>query len=695
MILEELDCLRGCFTGAVVDFRATCTASDNRMCHVVHKLSAWNELLFAARFELRELPGTFGMLSLQNVYEPSGGNAPASGDEQFLRGCLVISWLLARHRCVISFQAPATLLENKGATVALCDALRKNSWLRNLKLEWPDSATGEVCATVEGLTSLEELECSLSTCFPGALAEALGKLVRSSPSLVVLRLSCLSILENRIKSILETIATSHTLKEFILDGVLVRRRYHPDPPKYQMIGAALTTLEMPVGNKCVQKFLLEDIAENRTIRKLTLTMFIPNEESIKLVEKIFRDNNVLLNFSLISPSAYLAREYQAVYDRWIDALRENRTLEELTLPFLIWSLQSWSTFFQMLSAKISLKKLHIQRSLAIADNLPSLCEALVASGAEEKVSLGSYDVVRSTDLIKCKSFKQIFLYWQECELVRISVLSQLPQCSHLTQVGIGLSGRDLALYSAMAEYLRVTSQLEVLCLNVLCTNKADEPSTRWTVMFEPLSQNAGIRKLVVYLDSPNKEDYEELADAVTRSRSIRRFEFKDQSHANIGIFSRRLSRSIVDNYTLLRVGFRTQVDADSMECWFAVSETTRRNFSVLARATRFVKAGEFDRHVAAALERLYQYPALMKELAKLTKIDKAEIVASVRDRVHSIRSIHEFMRITGVVRERVACHPRGDSRMQLDELNEDCWGHVRRYLTVDDVKDNATAVQKT
>ncbi|KAK8786797.1 hypothetical protein V5799_023429 [Amblyomma americanum] len=50
-----------------------------------------------------------------------------------------------------------------------------------------------------------------------------------------------------------------------------------------------------------------------------------------------------------------------------------------------------------------------------------------------------------------------------------------------------------------------------------------------------------------------------------------------------------------------------------------------------------------------------------------------------------------FMRFTGVVRERVVCHPRGDGLMQLDQLDEDCWKHVRRYLMVEDIRISALA----
>lgn len=51
----------------------------------------------------------------------------------------------------------------------------------------------------------------------------------------------------------------------------------------------------------------------------------------------------------------------------------------------------------------------------------------------------------------------------------------------------------------------------------------------------------------------------------------------------------------------------------------------------------------------------------------------------------SIESVHDFMRLVGVVRERVVCHPRKDGRPQLDDLNDDCWRLVRRHVTLANV----------
>ncbi|KAL3196811.1 hypothetical protein MRX96_045082 [Rhipicephalus microplus] len=92
-----------------------------------------------------------------------------------------------------------------------------------------------------------------------------------------------------------------------------------------------------------------------------------------------------------------------------------------------------------------------------------------------------------------------------------------------------------------------------------------------------------------------------------------------------------------------------------------------------------------DRPCAAALDRVYRHPALVAELSEALSVSEADAIVAVRERFRSIEGMHEFMRLTGVVKARVSCQPRDDGRTQLDSLNEHCWAHVRRYLQLDDV----------
>ncbi|KAL1443094.1 hypothetical protein MTO96_046120, partial [Rhipicephalus appendiculatus] len=91
-------------------------------------------------------------------------------------------------------------------------------------------------------------------------------------------------------------------------------------------------------------------------------------------------------------------------------------------------------------------------------------------------------------------------------------------------------------------------------------------------------------------------------------------------------------------------------------------------------------------YVTGALERVARCPCLLDDVARSAKLNRAELAVLVRDRLMQTKSMDGFMRLVGVVKERVVCHPADNGRMQLDDLNEDCWSLVRRYLATDDVK---------
>ncbi|KAH6942177.1 hypothetical protein HPB50_001746 [Hyalomma asiaticum] len=64
-----------------------------------------------------------------------------------------------------------------------------------------------------------------------------------------------------------------------------------------------------------------------------------------------------------------------------------------------------------------------------------------------------------------------------------------------------------------------------------------------------------------------------------------------------------------------------------------------------------------------------------------------QMARMVRSRLRSVEGLHDFMRLTGVVKERVTCIPPADGcSMQLQDLNSDCWDLVKRRLSFDDVK---------
>ncbi|KAL1478977.1 hypothetical protein MTO96_015965 [Rhipicephalus appendiculatus] len=149
-----------------------------------------------------------------------------------------------------------------------------------------------------------------------------------------------------------------------------------------------------------------------------------------------------------------------------------------------------------------------------------------------------------------------------------------------------------------------------------------------------------------------------------------------------------LSEAVVDNYNLLNVDlFNSKVDIEAKGCLFTIRDTTRRNSGLVERAAAFTTATCLDWYTATALEKVSRNPGLLRELAKKEGIATGQVASMLRSRLSSVEGLNDFMRLTGVVKESVTCAPPVvGCGMQLQDMNEDCWRLVRRYLSFDDVK---------
>ncbi|KAH7944250.1 hypothetical protein HPB52_017640 [Rhipicephalus sanguineus] len=150
-----------------------------------------------------------------------------------------------------------------------------------------------------------------------------------------------------------------------------------------------------------------------------------------------------------------------------------------------------------------------------------------------------------------------------------------------------------------------------------------------------------------------------------------------------------LSGAICDNYNLLKVDLpcNAKVGAEARHCWFTLRETTRRNSGLLELAGAFNQTTAIDWYTANALEKVSRHPALVRELAQKEGIAADEVTTMLRSRLRSVEGLHDFTRLTGVVKKRVTCAPPvNDCSIQLQDLNAYCWRIVRRYLSFDDVK---------
>ncbi|KAH6935170.1 hypothetical protein HPB50_004306 [Hyalomma asiaticum] len=695
----DLESVTGCFTGVVVDYSRPCSGMPDRPCHIVRELPTWNELLFPARMQLQEMLGAPGKLALVSTTETVMG-LPEPHDLHFRQGAVVMHRLLRHHQCVAFLDVSPPYLQK--LSPLLCDAL-PHSRLKRLRMKCSDLRIPEfIRVTIPTLTSLEKLECLFGSeivnlCggnFPTDFPNALADLVRTSSSLVVLVLQGVSMVEEASKKLLAALTECSALKELTLGRAVVPYTCRGDLLRYLALTPSLVSFRSAGDIQQTEKAILEGILHNRSISKVSISDFTGNAESVELVARIFSENTVIRSFSMPSALVPYSPRDTTPYESWIEALRQNETLEELTLPCDIWQPQQWIRLSAMLPLKHSLKKVCISQD---SELVATVCRALRDSYVHDKVSCRVSITEDSIDLLKCKMFSGLLLFGLTRD-VKVAALRELSNCTHVTSLALDVSRGDLAVSLALAEYVQSTSALRKLAVCTTFSDEFEPSNTWWRVIIESLSKNNSIKELAVYVENLGDMDVESLADTVNGSMKIRKLHFGDICMTRLRGFINRLAVGILDNHTLLSVTFDGQLDQgalDTTEKVFIISEKARRNSGLLVAAAAFSKTAHLDRYSTGALERVYKHHAvLLEDLAELADVSAADIGDLVRRRLNRTANLDDYMRITGVVKERVVCRPRDDGQMQLDDLDEDCWALVRRYLLLDDVEEAVVLAEK-
>ncbi|KAL3198148.1 hypothetical protein MRX96_014490 [Rhipicephalus microplus] len=447
--------------------------------------------------------------------------------------------------------------------------------------------------------------------------------------------------------LLSTFQIKPTLEELSFENLTLDwDPYRQALKEYLGSTTGLKVLTMSMSNLSLQMAVLEGVLENWSIEKLALRMFKATAGSTALVSRIIKEKRAMRSLSILT-SHDQPLELPSVYDCWVTPLIDNDVLEEVTLPSSVLSTTRWSDFFWALPTKRNLQMVHIF-SRSSYSHIQWLCAELKDSGAEEKVYLRYDSEFReNTELLHCKAIWEANLWSVTSSDRLLGALHQLLNCQHLKTLGIRIQSDHMRLSSALAEFLSMTIQ-----------------------------------------------DSQDLADSIKHNTRMREVSFDSTPRVNNTAFFRRLSERIEENYTLASVAFSRGLDTDGISHWLAVKETTWRNSGLVPRAARIKRASQSDRYVTSAVDRVARYPALLDEVARRAKLDQAELEVLVRDRLAGIQSLDGFMRFVGVVKERVVCHPADDGCMQLNELSEDCWRHVRRYLVTDDIKIDAVQVDR-
>ncbi|KAH6939822.1 hypothetical protein HPB50_021867 [Hyalomma asiaticum] len=663
--LASLENLKSPFTGAPLHFDLPCTADENQVCQIMQHISTWNEFLFQARMEIRQVAGARGQLS---VISFDCRELPDFGKAQMHQTATLLYWLLSTHHCVRSFSGNPSRF--KSYKWLFCDALLKSSSVEIMKLQFARlHVCKDVCKIIAAANHVKELELQSDGLSSAGVQSALSTLLKTTKVLAVLTIPDVGMGGKHADMFLTSLVANNSLKELSMHesalseaSVAVRARF----TEYLKTNDTLTALSVGKGNELWYqysfvptslslKWILQGLLANQTVSSLKLTHMVVDRQSALLLCRLLKENRVLRCFSLTSSMTDMHFQLRPAYDCWIDALAENEWLQELTLPFRVWEVRKWEGFFNIMSRKKNLASMTISIGMPDYAHLPQLCKFIRDSGIENR----------------------------------------LPSLPHITSARLDIWTGDMTLAWAFTDYMESSSTLRKLRLWLGSDGNSTRDASGWrAAILGSLSRSKSIRVLHVTSMYMAAQDVCLLANSVTSSYNIEQVHFGTVTFLESAALVHRLSLGAATNYTLLSISLDYPLDTETAGYLFTVYDVARRNYGLVALAAQFVTGALRGRQVhsthvealsARALERVSGHPALLELLSELTSVSTAEAATMVRRCLRSIESMQQFMRLAGVVSERVTCGARGDGCVQLADLNEHCWSHIRRYLKLYDV----------
>ncbi|XP_049523638.1 uncharacterized protein LOC125945590 [Dermacentor silvarum] len=696
-LLVDLEGARGFFSGKVIDYRMVCTAAEDRACQIVANLSVWNEFLHWIDLELRELPGTGRQLGLERVYHMLN----ASGmHRQVHQAATVLFWLLNNHRCVARMSVPYSMTEGPAEEVCvpvLCEGLA-NSSLKSLTLEALSCAGHEkVWKVILSMKCLEELNCPFFFySFPDSVLSLL-----QTKTLTALHFSIAPPVKTSLSRLLLTALKGNTtLRALSINSDVLN-------------GDADLVVEFLVSNHSLQeltvvamsssdgtdylKWVFKGMLKNKSVSSLRVDSLILDFENAELVAKMLAENKVLRRFELSHSTLTCINAFLLDFRNttvppntitWQEAISRNDTLQYMTLDFDIWSAEHWGAFFLTLSKHASLRLVTIVVTESQYDMLSPVVKAFERSDCEDKVFFKATCNANSVTLPACKRCFELDAFVSDYEkITALPVFLQLSTFSHLSKLSVRISNWDNEICSVIPDYVATTSTLRKLHLQLSSFDPPPGLGEWWQAVSRSLLLNRSIADLGVGSVVDSGENIGLLGAAVKRSPTIRKLRLFSFKPLPLDAFLRGLHADIFENNSLCNVVIQggERIPPALAAYWFDVCNTARRNSGFVVRASRFLNDARSDRLSAAALDRVSRHPALIAELAKVLSMGEVETAHLVRQRFENIQGLHEFMRLAGVVKERVTCQPHEDGRPQLDALDSECWSRVRRYLQLYDV----------
>ncbi|KAH7949994.1 hypothetical protein HPB49_018107 [Dermacentor silvarum] len=380
---------------------------------------------------------------------------------------------------------------------------------------------------------------------------------------------------------------------------------------------------------------------------------------------------------------------------WLEALRKPHSLlKKLCIDLRGFGEAECHDFFNAIADSASVMSV-VVHFLPNIDGLDRVCATIENRGLKDRVVIkGHYTHMTAKQLQECPLISSASI--RECHVLRrqylgvqpvISALGVVSSCAHITSLRVDCSDFDRNDFSALAAYISGPSALTDVDIDLSHIHDNLTAQGKRYVQSELVSALASNLKLVrvsVTGAQLSHYDYSVLADGANKSISITDFTLTPGcTSAAIHDAMHREVRSCPLHMT---ESFTGASDAKN-NALADILEATTKNASAVLDAAHFVLGEQDGVDSARAIELLHDHPRVLQrvmERADVTKAEAKKMINRAWLRVHRC-SLDEFMRMSGVIKERMECIGHPGTRLQLADLSHYCLLHIRSFLKIADV----------
>ncbi|KAH7975571.1 uncharacterized protein LOC119371804 [Rhipicephalus sanguineus] len=691
--------------GRVVPYPTICTHNGGtRVCRIFEHLTLWNELLWFAMAELREVqPGRLAFVC-QHFLRPM----EYSCQDRLEYTYALIHCVLANHRCIVSVIVDYEMLQAYPALFN--DALRRSTSIEQLQIDTSGlefDEVGELIVDVCANCHLRELVCSEGRLLGSGneVQARFAEFLKKSTTLRVLSVTNASC-RSDYKVVLGPLQENSTITSLTIDSACIELDNGASLSKFlssNSVLVELTVVKQTWRSSCNVGLLFKSLETNRVLQKLSLQRFLFTLADANSMSDALTVNTTLqeldignIEYTFIQPWLGMEGESDSAVKRaksmwgelwrvqpFVNTLRNSVSLQRLLFGHVYFRDHELRSLLTAVKESDSFHQ--IQFLQVSCSGFCEFVRLVEETDTFDKVAIRhcySNAMLFADSLRKCENLPltgtHSFRFLDTANLREIC--SALRLHDSITSINLRTDRRLLEMFDercaeSLAMYVSSTTALKELDIAV---NIVDKSVNR--IVMAGLLANTTLERLGIFSCTLYDSDVRMFAKWIQQSKTLYGLSASFAPNDVCALFMSELASCLRSGYTLTSLNV---ADSESSQAhWQVIQGLLSRNSSLVVRAAHFA-AGSTLKRCATAFELVSWHPLVYYRLAQTMSLDEVQQKLAASKKRLSV----DFWQLAGVVKEDLCCHECDDGRLQIDDLGFDAWMALRKFLKVGDVSD--------